>query len=368
MKKIPEGVRKKIGTMWDMRMIGRVSQTQMVVFAKTLALMLRSGVPIGRALTISQETTSGKLQRILEDVGRSVGSGSPFFASLAAYPSVFSPFFINTIKVGEAAGTLSDSLEIVAKELMKSRTLITKIRTALIYPMMIMAASIALGLVMSFFILPKLIPLLNLFRVNMPLSTRILLWFANLMKNYGIIIIGGTVIFCVAFSILIKQSFVKPFTHILILKIPILRRMVRAFNISRFCRTLGTMVSSGINIDSALTITSDTTGNVHYRRAIIAAAQRISKGTKLSASIEDNDRLFPSLMVHMILTGEESGRLPEIFMFLADFYEEELDDATKAFSAIFEPLLICLIGGVVTFLALAIITPIFRITGGIGQH
>ena len=367
MIRIPQVVERKISKMRNINLFGNVRIIQIAVFAKTLALMLRSGVPIGKALMVAQETTSGRFKMILNDVIRAVGSGNPFFASVAVYPDVFSPFFISTVKVGEAAGTLSDSLEIVAKELMKTRALVSKIRTALIYPMMIMTASVALGLIMSFFILPKLIPLLTLFSVDMPLPTRVLLWFANTMKNYGIFIIGGVVVLSIGFSILIKQTFVKPFTHSLILKIPILKRMVRAFNVSRFCRTLGTMISSGINIDSALAITADATVNMRYRRVIVTATQRISKGTKLSASIEGNEELFPLLMVRMILTGEESGRLPEIFIYLADFYEEELDDATKAFSAVFEPLLILLIGGVVVFLALAVITPIFKITGSIGN-
>lgn len=367
MIKISQIVRKKIDIVTRISLMGKVHTIQIAVFAKTLALMLRSGVPIGKALAVSQETTSGRFKVVLDDVIRAVGSGNPFFASVAVYPNIFSPFFISTVKVGEAAGTLPDSLEIIAKELMKNRALVSKVRTALIYPMMIMTASVALGLIMSFFILPKLIPLLTLFRVDMPLPTRVLLWFANVMKNYGIIIIGGVAACVVAISILIKQPFIKPLTHSMILKIPILKRMVRAFNVSRFCRTLGTMVSSGISIDSALAITADATVNIHYRNAILIAAQRISKGTKLSASIEGQERLFPLLVVRMILTGEESGRLPEIFLYLADFYEEELDDATKAFSAVFEPLLICLIGGVVVFLALAVITPIFKITGSIGN-
>ena len=367
MIRIPHILRTKIDNITHVSHMGRVRTVHLAVFAKTLALLLRSGVPIGHALTVSRETTSGRFRVILDDVIRAVGAGNPFFVAIGAYPNVFSLFFIGTVKVGEAAGTLSDSLDIIAKELMKNRALVSKIRTALIYPIMITIASMALGLVMSFFVLPKLIPLLTLFRVDMPLPTRVLLWFANVMKNYGIFIVGGTIALSIILSILTRQRFVKPFTHSMILRIPILKRMVQAFNVSRFCRTLGTMISSGISIDSALAITADATVNVRYRKAIMIATQRISKGTKLSASLEANEGIFPLLMVRMILTGEESGRLPEIFIYLADFYEEELDDATKAFSAVFEPLLIVLIGGVVVFLALAVITPIFRITGGIGR-
>lgn len=358
---------KKIKEIAHRSMSVRMNTTQIAVFAKTLALMLRSGIPIGEALTISQEVTSGGLRRILDDLVRTVRSGNLFSSSLAAYPGVFSQFFVSTVKVGEAAGTLPESLDIVAQELMKHHALVVKIRTALIYPVIILVASFILGIIMSVFILPKLLPLLSLFRVDMPLPTRILFWFATLMKNHGTIVIGGTVGLSVSCVVLVRQKFAKPFTHLIALKTPIIRKMVRAFNVSRLCRTLSTMITSGIGIDAALAIMADATENVYYRRAVVSAAERISKGTKLSASIGADHTLFPVLMTRMIRTGEESGKLSEIFLYLADFYEEELDNTVKTLSATLEPLLLLFLGGIVVFLALAIITPIFKITGSIGN-
>jgi type IV pilus assembly protein PilC len=346
---------------------GGVSLAQKAFFAKHLSVMLKSGISIGEALLISQSSVEGKLKKILTDIANSVKSGNSLASSMERYPKEFGGLFVNAVRAGEASGTLVGNLETVARQLEKDRRLIAKVKGALLYPSIVISAAFILGLVLSFAVLPKITPLFEGLRVELPFTTRMLIAFSNFIQAYGILFFFGVVGSVVFFLWLLRQEFVHPITHFLLLRIPVVKRLVLHSNLSRFSNMLGTLLRSGVPVGESLDITERALGNYYYKKAVGEAAHRIGKGTSLSENLNNYPKLFPLLAIRMVRVGEESGNFEETLFYLADFYESELDTSTKALSTAIEPLLLLLIGFAVGFLALSIITPIYNITGNIGR-
>lgn len=345
--------------------IGRIDLAQKAILARHLSVMLKSGLTIVESIEITADQASGKMKKVLGGVLSALNAGQSLSSALGRYEKIFSGMFINVVKAGEVSGTLRENLENIADNLEKERELRSKIKGAMLYPTVILVATFALGLVMAFFVLPKIVPLFEGLKVDLPFSTRALIWFSYIVRDYtwqlALGIFGG-----VGFLVwLFRRSFFKPVSHWLLLKLPIVGKLTYQSNLARFCRTLGTLLRSGLNIDQALEISASTVGNYYYRRSLAEISGNISKGTKLSFMLEKYPKLYPKLVTRMVRVGEKSGELEGSALFLAHFYEVEIDNTTKAISTAIEPILLIFIGIVVAFLALSIITPIYKITGNI---
>jgi type IV pilus assembly protein PilC len=345
--------------------LGGVSIAARALLAKHLAVMLKSGVTLTEALEVIHDSARGRLKSVLKGVKQSVETGRSLSSAFADYPKIFPVLFVQATYAGEKSGTLAENLENIAEELEKEKDLIRKIRGALVYPVVVLVAAFVLAMGLSFFVLPNIVPLFGGLKVELPLTTRILINFSGFIENYGAALFAG-IIFTVFFlSWFLRLKIVHPFTHWILLKTPIIGRMMMASNMVRFNRTLGMLLKSGLTIDEALSITESALGNFYYKRALYSASQRISKGAKLSESLEENKQLFPLIVTRMIRIGEESGQFEETLFYLSDFYEADVDASTKTLSTTLEPILLLFIGLVVGGLALAIITPIYEITGNI---
>jgi type II secretory pathway component PulF len=358
-------VSKKTSILESSISLGGVSRTQKALFAKHLAVMLQSGLTISEALDIVEDSAKGKFKKILQGVSRAVKSGRPFSKALARYSKVFSGLFINATYAGESAGTLTENLENVAEQLRKENTLISKVKGAMLYPIVILVATFILGMVLSFVVLPKITPLFEGLRMDLPITTKALIWFSHFVQDYGVYLFFGIIAVVFFMAWLLRQKFTQPVTHWVVLNLPILKRITRNTNLARFSRILGTLLKSGVNIDEALEITKSSINNYYYKQALDKVSKSVGRGTKLSANLNQFDNLFPKLATRMIQVGEESGKFEETLFYLASFYEAEVDNATKSLSTAIEPILLAIIGLVVGFLALSIITPIYNITGNI---
>ncbi len=344
---------------------GRVSLTDKALLAKQLSLELRSGLTLTDALAVSVDSSQGKLQSILKNVLHAVESGQTFSGALGAYPKVFSGLFINTVYVGESSGTLADNLENIAKELEKERELSSKVKGAMVYPIAVLIITFILGLALSFLVLPKIVPLFQGLKVTLPFSTRALIYFSNLMDNYGWQIFTGLIALIIFLIWFLRQKFIYPVTHFLFVRLPIIGPATRALNLARFTRSLGSLLKSGQNAVESLTTSERSINNYYYKLAIKRAAARVSGGGRLSEALAEFPKLFPVMLTRMIRVSEESGKFEETLFYLSDFYELELNKTTKNLSTTIEPAMLLLIGLVVAGLALAIITPIYEITGNI---
>jgi len=345
--------------------IGGIPLGQKALLARHLAIMLKAGLSLSESLKIVHESSKGVLRKRLESILHSVTAGRSFAESLTDHPKDFSGLFVSAVRAGEASGSLEQNLENLAVQLEKDKELISKIKGAMLYPIIVLIATVALGLVVSFFVLPQITPLFLGMKQELPVTTRLLIQFSQLIQYSGATLITGLVAFIIFFMWLVKQKFAKPVTHWLFLNIPVIKEMTLAANLSRFSRTLGMLLKSGLRIDEALSIMKEILGNVYYRRVIIELETRVTKGGTLYENLENYPKLFPIIVTHMIRVGENSGKLEETLLYLGDYYETEVDTATKTLSTVIEPLLLIGIGCAVAFLALSIITPIYNITGGV---
>ena len=344
---------------------GRIKIVDKILFAKHLSTLISGGVSLGEGLAILKKgSTNPKMKQVLDDLIKSSKAGRSLYSSLAEHPKIFDNLFCNMVKTGEEGGTLDENLKRLALELQKSYELKRKIKGVMIYPMVILIVTVSIAMLLTIFILPKLTGLFDSFQVELPLSTKIFLFIANSLQRYGIFIFGGIfgLIFgTIAFS---KSKVGRPILHRIILSLPIFSRFSRNTNMAQFCRTLGTLLRSGLHILEAITITADSLNNVIYERTLKKAVAEVQKGVPISVILERESELFSPLATSIISIGEKIGKLDDTLIFVADFYEEEVDAATKNLSVIIEPLLMVVIGLTVGGMAIAIVTPIYKLSGG----
>lgn len=345
--------------------LGGVSLGQKVIFAKNMAVMIKSGLLINEALGIIADSMSGKFRKVINNIKKSVEAGRSLSESLKQYPNIFSRIFINVVYAGEMSGSLDENLEHVAEQLRKEKELAGKIKGAMFYPTVVLIAVFVMGVGISFFVLPQITPLFEGLNIELPITTRGLIWFSKLVQNRGLELFVDLVLFMAAFIWLIRQKFSRPVTNWLMLRLPVASSVVTNSNIARFCRTLGTLLKSGLPIDEAIAITRDSASNYYYYLAIDEVSKRLGSGSSLFSLLTKHEKYFPKLVTQMIKVGEESGRLEETLFYLAGYYEEEVDNDTKTLSTTIEPILLIFVGLIVGFLALSIITPIYSITGNI---
>lgn len=346
----------------------RVKTIDKVIFAKHLSVMIKAGLPLVESLTVIRDQSSSiKMKKVVEGVLESINSGQSFAQSLARYPKFFSPLFINMVKVGEASGTLDSNLEYLASELEKDYEMRKKVKGAMLYPIIVLTATFLLGAGLSIFILPKLVKLFTNLKIKLPLITKIFLDIAGFFAKYGVYIFLGVIAAAVLLRFLSKNKKIKPFFHSLSLKMPFFHRLVQNVNLARFTRILGTLLRSGLPIIDSLEITSQTMSNVIYQDKLVAAVKESQKGRTLASVLMREEKYFPKIVSRMINVGEKTGKLEETLMYLAKFYEEEVDNETKNLATVIEPVLLIVIGVILGGLAIAIITPIYQISGSLSR-
>ncbi|MFA5828897.1 MAG: type II secretion system F family protein [Candidatus Gracilibacteria bacterium] len=351
---------------WNMEIsLGGISATELLFFTRHLSLALKSGLTLFETLTMLQDLASGKLKQVLTKIMYLLQAGESFYSSLSHYPQYFSALYLNLVKTGELSGTLEKNLQYLAENLQKTRALKQKVKSAMIYPVFILSAVIVLGFAMSILVLPKILPLFKTLDVELPATTKLLIFVTDMMSAHGAFIIGGFVAFVIFMAWFLRQNFVKPVSHFVILKIPVFGKISQNLNLELFTHTLSTLLLSGIPLDKSLKITADATENRVYRAAISHFVIAIEKGNTLAESFASYPKLFPKMFKYMIAMGERTGSLDSTLKYLSDFYESEVDTTVKNLSTIIEPFLLIFIGGIVGVVALSILGPIYSITGGI---
>lgn len=345
-----------------------VSVNEKVFFAKYLSVMIKSGIPLVEALEVIENQSKGELKNILIDIVDRVKSGKTLASSLAEYPRIFDTLFINMVKVGESSGTLDECLTYLANQLKKDAQMLSKAKGATIYPTIILLTTLIVGGGVTYFILPKLSKLFTSLNTTLPLPTKILLALANSMENQSLWWLIGLVLFLLIFFVLSKSKILKPFFSGLVLHVPIFGTLSRNLNLGRLCLTLGTLLKSGVALNEALVITKNTLTSLPYQNAVGKIIDTVNKGKSISSAIDIADpkeKLFSKAVIEMIKIGEKTGNLDSNLMYLADFYEEEVDNTTKNLTTIIEPFLLLFIGLVVAFVAVAVISPIYQLLGAI---
>lgn len=347
------------------RLSVRLSHTEQLLLTKYLSVLLQSGLPIDDALDILLEQSNASLKTILTTLRQSVRTGSTLANGLERYPHIFSNVFVNLIRAGEASGNLQKNLEQLALQMQKEHDLRAKIRGAMMYPSIVMASALIVVTGIVVFILPKITQLFTSLHVELPWTTRALLWMANLFSNHGLLISLGVIVLILAVGLLRRVPFIQPLSHALFLRIPVIGGIARNANVARITRLLGTLLNSGMPINDALPITISVMKNYHYRKLFVDLEKTIGQGGTIANALAKSKFLFPPIAQRLIRVGEETGSLGDMLVYLAGFYEQEVDDTTKNATTLLEPALIVMIGAMVGLLAFSIVTPIYSVLGSI---
>ena len=345
----------------------RLSIKEQAHFARSLAFLVKAGVPILNSLHIlRQQARSRSHGRVLDSVIGDVANGQYLHTSLGRFRHIFGDFAINIIRIGESGGILNQNLEYLADELRKKQALRRKVLGALVYPIFISLATIALTATLTVFIFPKILPIFQSLKVDLPFTTRFLIWVSAFLRDWGLILLAALVI--AFFATLILHQKVRPIRRgldWLLLKLPLVGHLAMSYNLTNFCRTMGLLLKSGVRVAEALNLMADITPNAIYQDHFRAVSQNILKGEKMSKRFEQNPKIFPVTMSQMIIIGETTGGLANTLSYLADLYEGEVEELTKNLSSAIEPLLMIFTGLMVGFVAVSVITPIYEITRNI---
>jgi type IV pilus assembly protein PilC len=352
---------KKIVRRW-----GHVSLVERMIFSRHLAVMTNAGLSLNQALKIlAEQSKNPKFKKIISQIEESVRRGKSFSDSLTEYPKVFNEIYINMIRIGETSGNLGEVLKLLAEQMRKDHELISRVRGAMVYPAVIITAMVGIGILMMVMVVPKLTEIFIELKIELPLSTKIIIGISNFLKNnyiWGLIIF---VVFIILIRLLIKITTVRKLLHKVYIYLPILGSLVRKINSARFARTISSLIESGVSLVKSLQIVAGTLTNIHFQQALINSAQRVQKGEELSKALAEYKNLYTPMVVQMISVGEKTGNLSDVLETLADFYEEEIDNTTKNLSSIIEPIIMIVIGAAVGFFAISMIQPMYSMMGGI---
>lgn len=345
---------------------GRVSLEDKTYFFHLLAVMIDAGIPIINALKIlASRAKSERLGRILYSVSYSVVQGKKFSDAMAMFPDVFGEMEVGIIRAGEAAGNMDKMLFKLSAQMDRSHELQMKLVTASIYPVAVLVVLLAVASGMLIWVIPNLISMLmegGLSEADFPLSTKILLTVSTVLQGYFWAIIIGIVILYLIFKAYISSDNGKFKWDLMKLRLPIIGDLLRKVMVLRFISMLGILIEAGLPIIQALKIIAISEDNELYKLKTWEIISRVQKGDKISASLQDAPFLFPETITQMLSVAEQSASIGTISEKVAVHYDREIDNSLKRLTSLFEPVMIIFVGLSVALLALAILTPIFKLT------
>lgn len=345
---------------------GGVSLTEKMMFTRNLQVMISAGVSLPRSLSIlSSQGKNKKFKEALSEILEAINEGKGFSESLKKYPDIFSELFVNMIKVGEESGTLENVLKNLTFQMEREHDLRSKVIGAMVYPAVIICAMMGIGILMLIMVVPKLAETFEELEIELPVTTRFVIGIGNFLAANWYLLPIVILILLFLFQRGLKTRGGKRIADNITLKTPIISAIVKKTNSAQTLRTLSSLIVSGIPIVQALKIVAGSLGNVYFQEVITKSVDYVQRGEKFSAALKPYQNLYPPMVIQMVEIGEETGQTSEILAKLADFYEEEVTNATKNLSAVIEPLLMLLIGGAVGFFAISMIQPMYSMLGAI---
>ncbi len=362
-----QSLREMKTSKWNVSLSLHVSIREITFFTKNFSVMMGAGLTVVDSLIIAEAQSAGKLQRIIHSVLQQVEAGQSLADAFEKHKRNFPGTYIDVIRNGEISGTLSDSMEKLAERLESDLSLRRKIKAAMIYPVIVIVGVVALTIVLSTYVLPRLTRLFSSLDIALPASTRVLLWIADFFTNYWLLVLIALAGIVILLRALITIPAIRVVWHGVILRLPIVGNISRNFNLARFTLTLGALLKSGVPIAESFNSVIHSATNKVYRKQLQHALSHIERGGSLGSFLEQHKRLFPPTVTRMVAVGERTGQLDNILLYLGKYYEVEVDSATKQLSTTLEPILLIFIGAAVLFVGLSIITPIYQFTASVGS-
>jgi type IV pilus assembly protein PilC len=344
---------------------GRIKTRDVVILTRQFATMINSGLPLVQALDIlAQQTENKALAEVTRQVVYDVESGNTLADAMRKHPKAFTDLFVNMVAAGEAGGILDTILLRLAQFLEKNDAIVRKVKGAMVYPLVIMSVAGIAITVLLIFVIPTFQNMFASVNLELPLPTRIVIGASNVLKHYWWLIgaiLGGTAF---AISRYYKTVPGKLQIDTLLLTMPVIGDLLRKSAVSRFTRTLGTLISSGVSILDGLEITARTAGNQVIHNAVMASRASIASGETIAAPLQKS-RVFPPMVISMIAVGEQTGGLDEMLSKIADFYDEEVDAAVSTLISLMEPIMIVVLGVIVGGMVVAMYLPIFDMVNAV---
>lgn len=338
---------------------GSLSATELSLFTRQLATLFRSGLPLDEALTaVAQQSENPKVQRMVLAIRARVNEGDSLANALGQFPSAFPTLFRATVEAGEQAGKLDHVLERLADYVERRQAMQSKILLATFYPAILTVVAIGVVSLLLTYVVPKVVEVFDSIGADLPLLTQMLIATSGFLRNYGVFLVIGLAGAGWLFARAMRGEAFRRQVHRRQLRLPLIGRLTRGANTGRFTRTLGILFGAGVPILEAMRIGTQVVANLPMRDAIEEAARRVREGAGLAKSLESS-KLFPPITVHLIASGEASGKLDEMLDRAAENQEREVETLIAALMGIFEPVLILVMGAVVLMIVLAILLPIF---------
>jgi type IV pilus assembly protein PilC len=338
---------------------GKVKLKDLTIFTRQFATMINAGLSLSTCLNIlSEQSESKALRQILKEVQKMVDEGSSLSDAFGNFPNVFSPLYVNMIRAAESAGTLDETLERLAVTLEKQQELRRKIKSAMTYPVIVLIIAIGAGFGMLTFLVPIFAGMFESMGAQLPLPTAVLLRLSQMIRKNFLLIFLATVILVLVAIRAWKNPKIKEKIDEILLKIPVLGGLIQKTAIANFATTLSAQVRTGVPILQALQLAGQTAGNSVYRKAIDLVRTRVREGERIAPVLKET-KVFPTMVIHMISVGEESGSLETMLNKIAEFYEAEVAAAVESLTSLIEPLMMVVIGGIVGGMLIALYLPIF---------
>jgi type IV pilus assembly protein PilC len=348
----------------------KVKSKILMIFTRQLATLIDSGLPLLRSLNVlSKQERDKVLKNTINKIADSVQSGSTFSDALALHPRIFNDLYVNMVKAGEVGGVLELVLTRLSEFQEKAAKIKNKVVAAMVYPGIVMTMAVCIMGFLLVFIVPRFEVIFHDLLGDKPLPpvTRFVIGASDSLKNHGLVVLGVIVVAVTLYKFIGRTRRGRLVIDSFKLRMPLFGNLNRKTAISRFARTLGTLVTSGVPILQALNITRETAGNAAIARAISQVHDSVKEGESIVQPLEAS-RVFPAMVVSMVDVGEETGKLPEMLLKIADVYDDEVDNAVAALTSILEPIMIVFLAFVVGTIVLALFTPLISIITGLQQQ
>jgi type IV pilus assembly protein PilC len=356
-REAPKGAGLKLG--------GGIKTRDIVIFTRQFATMINAGLPLVQSLTIlAQQTENKALKEVTRQVVFDVEAGNTLADALAKHPKAYSQLYVNMVAAGEAGGILDTILMRLATFLEKNDALMRRVKGAMVYPGVIFSVAIIAVAVLLIFVIPTFEAMFASVNMELPLPTRIVIGLSDALIGYWWVLIGAIVFLVFAVRRYYATSDGRKRLDGMLLNAPVLGDVLRKAAVSRFTRTLGTLISSGVSILDGLEITAKTAGNRVVHDAVMESRQSIAGGETIAAPLE-RSKVFPPMVISMIAVGEQTGGLDEMLSKIADFYDDEVDVAVAALLSLMEPVMIVVLGVLVGGMIVAMYLPIFDMMNAI---
>jgi len=344
----------------------RISSVDKIFFTQNLYIMIRTGFSLARGLkTLVLQTENKRFKGIIEKLRSDVEKGITLSKAMEKFPKIFDELFVNMIAAGEVSGKLEEVLQQLTIHMKKDHALLSKVKNAMTYPLIIVIAMLGIGTGMIIYVIPQIKFIFDSAGATLPLPTRIVLGLSDILQHYGLYIFVGLVGLTFLYFRFLKTQQGKKIIHKVMLKTPILGGIVKKVNTARFTRNLSSLLKTDIPIVQSFGIIERTLGNYYYKKAMKETAEKVKEGVTISQVLEQFPDLFPPILIQMVSVGEQSGTLEVIAEEIAQFYEEDVDQTMTTLPTILEPVIMLVIGAAAGVLVAAIILPIYSLSEAI---